>query len=279
MNPGDVAVYDILGKNIEKIVPGYRYLVSWKDLYATFGDFTDFTDNVVGAYSFVGELFVTETETFRPPPKPGAAVPQAPDVMDMMAGNNDQERERLKFSDYVTQGDLYRPWKSFKHPQYGDVEIGGWVKMSSRLPHPFMLNDLVHRNASAVLFAAAQTPAISLDVLPPERAGADLYKVRVRLVNGGSIPSFTHTAIQRKLHPQDQLKVSGAGVKVVAGGRVSGVPIETVAYKANKPELQFLQVPGDGKVEFEFLLSGKGEVTVAYQSVKAGKVAKTVTLQ
>ena len=41
-------VYDILGKNAEKIVPGYRYMVSWKDLYPTYGDFTDFTDNVVG---------------------------------------------------------------------------------------------------------------------------------------------------------------------------------------------------------------------------------------
>jgi hypothetical protein len=151
--------------------------------------------------------------------------------------------------------------------------------MSSRLPHPFMLNDLVHRNASAVLFAAAQTPVISLEVLPPVKAGADLYKVRVRVVNGGSIPSLTYNAVQRKLHPQDTLKVSGPAVKVVAGGRVSGVPIETVAYKANRPELQFLQVPGDGKLEFEFLVSGKGELTVAYQSVKAGKAAKTVTLQ
>ncbi len=279
MNASDVGVYDVLGKNIEKIVPGYRYLVSWKDLYATYGDFTDFTDNVIGAYSFVGELFVTESETFRPPPKPGAAAPQASEITDLMGGNTDQERERLKFSDYVTQGDLYRPWKPFKHPQFGDIEIGGWVKMSSRLPHPFMLNDLVHRNASAVLFAASQTPAISLDVLPPEKAGADLYKVRVRLVNSGSIPSLTYTAIQRKIHPQDQLTVSGAGAKVVAGGQVSGVPIETVADKANKPELQFVQVPGDGKVEYEFLVSGKGDVTVSYRSLKAGKVTKTVTLQ
>ena len=68
-------------------------------------------------------------------------------------------------------------------------------------------------------------------------------------------------------------------MKVLAGGRVSGVPIETVAYKPNRPELQFLQVPGDGKVEFEFLVSGKGEMTVAYQSQKAGKATRTVALQ
>jgi hypothetical protein len=279
MNPSDVGVYDLLGKNIEKIVPGYRYLVSWKDLYPTYGDFTDFTDNIVGSYGFVGELFVTESETFRPPPKPGASVAPAADIMDMMGAGNEQERERLKFNDNVAQGDLYKPWKPFKHPQFGDIEIGGWVKMSSRLPHPFMLNDLVHRNASAVLFAAAQTPAISLEVLPPVKAGADLYRIRVRVINGGSIPSLTYSAIQRKIHPQDMLKVSGPAVKVVAGGRVTGLPIETVTYKANRPELQFLQVPGDGKVEFEFLVSGKGDLTVAYQSLKAGKATKTVALQ
>ena len=49
--------------------------------------------------------------------------------------------------------------------RFGEIEIGGWVKMSSRLPHPFMLTDLVHRNASAVLFAASQTPDITLEVL------------------------------------------------------------------------------------------------------------------
>ena len=93
MNPSDVAVYDILGKNVEKIVPGYRYLVSWKDLYATYGDFTDFTDNVVGSYSFVGELFVSETETYRPPPKPGAAVaPADRRSMDMMMGGEQRRR-------------------------------------------------------------------------------------------------------------------------------------------------------------------------------------------
>jgi hypothetical protein len=57
------------------------------------------------------------------------------------------------------------------------------------------------------------------------------------------------------------------------------VPIESVAYKANRPELQFLQVPGDGKLEFEFLVSGKGGLTFFYQSLKAGKTTKTMALQ
>jgi hypothetical protein len=278
MNPADIGVYDILGKNAEKIVPGYRYLVSWKDLYPTYGDFTDFTDNIVGSYGFVGELFVVASETYREPPKPGAA-PRPEGESDLLGSSNEQERERLKFNDNVAQGELFKPWKPFKHPQFGDIEIGGWVKMSSRLPHPFMLNDLTYRNSSAVLFAAGQTPDVSLEILPPEKMGADLYKVRVRLVNANSIPSMTFNAVQRRIHRQDVLALSGKTVKIVAGGRVSGVPIESVAYKPNRPEVQLLQVPGNGKVEFQFVVSGKGELAVSYTSLKAGKASKTVALQ
>jgi Zinc carboxypeptidase len=275
MNPSDVAVYDILGKNAEKIVPGYRYLVSWKDLYTTNGDFADFTENLAGAYSFVGELFVSEAEMYRGPDE----KPQSPGGMDLMGNNPAQERERLKFSDNVVQGELYKPWKPFKHPQYGDIEIGGWVKMSSRLPHPFMLNDLVFRNASVVLFAAAQTPKISMDVFSIEKIGDALYRVRVRLANAHTIPSMSYGAVQKNLYPRDMLKVSGQGIKVIAGGALLDAYLDRVEYKAYRPELQMLQVPGSGKAEFQFLLSGKGSVTFDYTSRKAGKLTRTVELK
>ncbi len=226
MNPSDVSVYDILGKNAEKIVPGYRYLVVWKDLYTTTGDFTDFTYNLVGAYSFVGELFMSGSEVYRS----SGEKPQGPGEIDL-AGSA-QERERLKFSDNVVQGDLYRPWKAFRHPQYGDIEIGGWIKMSSRLPHPFMLNELVFRNASAVLFAAAQTPRISLDVFSIEKIGDELYRVRVRLANANAIPSMTYAAAQKNVYPRDILKASGPGVKIVAGARLMGADLGQVGCQA-----------------------------------------------
>jgi hypothetical protein len=275
MNAGDVAVHDVLGKAAEKIVPGYRYLISWKDLYPTNGDFTDFSYNIIGAYSFTGELFMPETETYR-----GASekAPEAAGGMEFMESPQ-QERERLKFNDNVVQGDLYRPWKPFKHPQYGDIEIGGWVKMSSRLPHPFMLNDLVFRNASAVMFAASQTPDISMEVFAVQPIGDGLYKVRVRLANAQAIPSMTFAAVQNKLFPRDVLKVSGPAVKVVAGGPLVDAYLDRVEYKTYRPEIQMLQVPGNGKAEFQFLISGKGIVTFAYTSRKAGKLTKTVELK
>jgi len=61
----DIQVYDYLGKQGERITPGYQYLVSWKDLYTTYGDFVEWMVGCNGAYGFVGELFQSSTETFK----------------------------------------------------------------------------------------------------------------------------------------------------------------------------------------------------------------------
>jgi len=269
----DIEVYDYLGKNNEMIVPGYRYLISWKDLYATYGDFTDFTDNIIGSYSFVGELYQSSTETYSPPGKTEAAEEE-----DFFRENRARSRERLKFNDHVAQGELYVDWKPYKHPTYGDIEIGGWVKMSSRLPHPFMLQDLVHRNAAAVMFSAEQTPEITMEIFEKTKVGKDLYRVRVRMANSKAIPSMTYSAVRKKLYPQDMLKVSGNGVKVVSGGRLTDVYSDRVTYKEHKPEIQFCQVPGFGKIEYQFLISGKGKVQFDFTSRKAKDVSKTIDL-
>ncbi|MDX9729942.1 MAG: M14 family metallopeptidase [Bacteroidales bacterium] len=270
---GDVAVYDYLGKNMEKIVPGYQYLISWKDLYSTYGDFTDFTNNLVGSYSLVGELYQPETETY------DGTLKRNEEGRSMFGEASESERQRLLFDDNVNQGELFKEWKAYKHPLYGDVEIGGWTKMSSRLPHPFMLQDLVHRNASSVIFAARQTPKITMDVFEVKKLGGDLWSIRVRLVNGGAIPSVTYETIQNKLYPIDKLSVAGRNAKVVSGGVLTDAWMNLVSYKEYRPEVQMCQVPGFGKVEYQFLVSGKGEIEIKYESRKAGAVSKVVALK
>ena len=270
---GDIAVYDYLGKNIEKIVPGYEYLISWKDLYSTYGDFTDFTNNLVGSYSLVGELFQPETETY------DGSFRREEQERSRFGEASESERQRLQFNDRVTQGELYSEWKPYKHPLYGDIELGGWVKLSSRLPHPFMLQDLVHRNASAVIFAARNTPKVTMDVFEVKKVSGDLWSVRVRRVNEGAMPSVTYETIQNKLYPPDVLSVTGRNAKVVSGGQLTEIYNGKADYKEYKPEIQLCQVPGSGKVEYQFLVSGRGDVEIKFASRKAGTVSKTVALK
>jgi hypothetical protein len=270
---GDLGVYDYIGENSEFIIPGYRYLLIWKDLYTTYGDVIGFSNNLVGSYGFVGELFMRGTQTYRPPERL-----QSGEVEDFFRDNTAQQKEMLQFNDNVVQGELYKEWEPYNHPVYGEIEIGGWKKMSSRLPHPFMLQDEVHRAASAVLFSIEQTPEVKMELFENKKVSGDLHRIRVRLTNSKAMPSITYQMVRNKLHPKDIITVTGRNATVVAGGEISDRYTDRVSYKEHKPWVQFTQVPGFGHVEYEFLVSGKGTVTIDYTSQKAGRRSLEVEL-
>jgi hypothetical protein len=282
-HPKDIEVYDHIGYQAERITPAYRYLIGWKDLYSTYGDFSEWMVMLHGTYGYVGELSATELETFKTYKESKKTKTPGEDDEDDSGGmfrpDPERERERLKFNDHVAHGQLFKSWKPFKHPTYGDIEIGGWVKFSSRLPAPFMIKDMVHRNASAVIFSAKHTPDVSMKVFEKKKIGENLYRIRVRLVNSTVMPTMSYLAQKNKLYPKDMLKVSGGGIDVVAGGAVKNPLRNEVDYKKHRPELQFLFVPGFGKTEYQFLVSGPGSVTIRYESRHAGKLSKTIKLE
>ncbi len=279
----DVEVYDFLGLQAERITPGYRYMISWKDLYPTYGDSMEFLAMLHGVYGFVGELFQEEAERFLTLKESAGQRREKPAGEDE-GGSYDfrrdraLEKERIRFNDHLAQGELYKPWRKFDHPAYGKIEIGGWVKMSSRLPAPFMLKDLAHRNAAAVIFSAKNTPEVSLEIIETQALGNGLTRVRTRLANAKAIPTMSYQAQKNKLYPKDTLILGGAGLTIVAGGEIQDIYLHKVAFKEFRPELQLLAVPGFGKVEHEFLVAGSGTLTITYRSRHAGRISKTVAL-
>jgi hypothetical protein len=50
-------------------------------------------------------------------------------------------------------------------------------------------------------------------------------------------------------------------------------------FQKYKPEVHSLVVPGFGKVEHQFLVEGKGEITIQYECQHAGKIKKAVELK
>ncbi|MEN8153243.1 MAG: M14 family metallopeptidase [Acidobacteriota bacterium] len=278
---GDVQVYDYLGNQAERIVPNYRYLIGWKDLYTTYGDFGEWMTMLWGTYNFVGELYTHDPEAFQTigERKKRAKLKENEDSKAMFRGNIEKDRERLKFDDNLNQGKFFKEWKHYKHPVYGDIEIGGWVKMSTRVTPPFLLKDLVHRNASAVLFSAKHTPEISIKISNPKKIGKNLYRIRTALVNSKAMPTMSYHAKYKKLYTEDFLKVSGKGIKVIAGGLLQDKYRDKVIYKEYRPEIQFFTIPGFSKIDFQFLISGKGKVIFKYKSRHGGKIVKTIDLK
>ncbi len=282
----DIAVYNYLGQQSERIIPGYRYLLSWPAVSSTYGDFTEWMVMINGCYGFVSELYMTEQEQFRTIAENKLAEalktisPEKEEEPQYEAfDRNKLDRERLKFNDHVAQGELFKPWKPFKHPTYGDIEIGGWVKLSTRLPAPFMLKELVHRNAMTIIFSARNTPEITMEVFEIQKSGQNLYRIGVRLANQKAIPTMSYHAQRVNLYPKDMLTVSGKDIKVAAGGEIRDVYTDDVSYKEYRPEIQFFAIPGFGKVEYRFLVSGAGVVEITYSSRHAGKITRPVQLK
>jgi len=273
----DLAVYDYIGKQAERITPGYRYLITWKDLYTVQGDSVEWLTAIMGVYGFVAEVFQVNTETFT-----GASEKPARDASEpglAATSGSASERERIKFNDHLVQGELFKPWTPFNHPTYGDIEIGGWVKMSSRLSAPFMIRDMVHRNAMVVIFSAKHLPEVALEVTDVTSMGENLYRIRTRLTNPRAVPTMSHYAQKVNLYPKDTLRIAGEQAKTIAGGVLTDRYRDQVTFKKEKPEIQFLVVPGFGKIEHQFLVEGTGDVTISYESRHGGKLTETVGLE
>ena len=85
-------------------------------------------------------------------------------------------------------GAQFVPWKPVKHPLYGEIEVGGFVKQSQRVPPPFLIEELCHRNAAFVVYHADQMPRVVWDEVKVEPLGAETFSVTASVRNTRSHP-------------------------------------------------------------------------------------------
>ncbi len=262
--PSDAAVYDYLGGEGEKIVPHYRYIVGFKDMYTTHGDFDEWMFSNMGIFGFVGELFMSRQEQYR---KPDDKDREKESEHDYYGGVPSEEKH--KFDDIVNQGTMFRDWKKFQHPQLGEIEIGGWKQFTTRIPPKFMLPELVHRNAAMILFTAGHTPSVKLELIEKKSLGDNLYRIRVRVSNERALPTLSALAQRRDLTRKDILKIGGNGLEVVSGGIIQDLHLNRVNTVEYRPEMIFTSVPSFGKTEVQWIVRGNGKATVTFDSIKA----------
>lgn len=270
----DINVYDFLGKEGEKILPGYKYIIGGQDMYTTHGDFDEWMFSNNGIFGFVGELFMSEQERYRPPKDDKEA--EIEEDNSYYGGTSGEER--LKFNDFVTQGAMFKDWTKFNHPQFGEIEIGGWRKFTTRIPPTFMIQELVHRNSALVLMAARHAPVVKVELIEVKSLGNDLRRVRVRLINPNAIPTLSNRAISKKIVRQDMVTISGSGFEVVSGGILEDIHYNRVSYVEYRPHMIFTSVPSFGTREIQWIVKGKGKAKIEYNSIKASNQSLSIDL-
>ena len=183
--------------------------------------------------------------------------------------NRVSQDERQKFSDFVAHGTLHKPWQKHKHPQFGTVEIGGFRKFSTRINPAFMLPELVHRNASLVIFVAQHAPEVQLEVIRVDKLKDGLHRIRIRVSNNNALPTLSQRALNNKLIPRDVIRIGGPKLKTVSGGVVLDPILDTIEYREYQPHKLFVRVPGFGATTVQWVVYGNGNPMVHFESVKA----------
>ena len=257
--PGsDLKAYDLIAKEGEKLLPGYKYSIQWRDLYTVHGGATDHFYNLMGALSFTNEMY-----------NPPADFDKDGDITD---------EELMKFNDLLSLGRQWVDWHSYDHPQYGKIEVGGYKREVGRVPEAWALEDETHRSNAFVLLHAWHLPKLSLGDASVEKVRDGLWKVTVPVLNERAIPTMTSVAEKGKLHRQDVATVTGG--KVLASGLVDDPYLDKITLQDHRPErLMVPGVPGLSTRLLFFLVQGGGEITVQYDSLKGGKAAKKIALR
>ena len=262
----DVRAYDYVAERGEMMLPYYRYMVIWKDLYTVYGGFIDFTYDALGIYSFSNELWSSQ-QYYNEAWKEEGPVPQ--------------EQRMLFYNDRLGMGAWYVDWHEVDHPQYGKVEVGGWVKYFNRVTPPFMLQELSHRNAMFALFHAEQMPRVEMGEVAVERISGDTYRVTATAKNVRALPTRSDAARVNRIGLPDFFQIAGDGITVEAGGFASGMLEERMTMVERRPEKLAVErgIDGMGSVTASWIVTGRGRITVTYESTKGGSDSRTFELR
>ena len=268
----DIRVYDEIGETGERMLPYYDYLVIWRGLYTVHGGSIDWTNDGLGIISFSNELWN------------GGQYFNSPLLQEQQSGDSpiSGQQSRYFFDDLLEFGDQYVDWAPFDHPVYGQVEMGGWHKLSSRVNPRFMSMELFHRNMAFTLYHADMMPMMSMGETTVELVSGDLYRVRVDVRNERLIPTITVKGQQNNVVRPDVLSVEG-DVNIVAAGWVADKNRPGPTQMIDQSELDRILIrsgaPGRYTRTIEYLGRGSGSMTIEYSSLKGGSARTTVQLR
>lgn len=260
----DVRVYDEIAKLGEQLLPYYRSMVIYRDLYTVHGGFVNWTAEGLGIFSFTNEMW-NESKFFQ---RDGAFD----DEREWVA------RDRLRF------GLTFKDYTELDHPTLGKVLVGGPNKWDSRTTPTFLLEEECHRNFAFTMVHAGAMPELKVRRTAAARVRTGLWSVSVEIENEELIPTRSGYAAQKKIGSPDLLLcLPPAGGAVVAGGPLDRFDDKQLAAVRHEPDrLQVNRgIPGKGSRAFRFLVGAPDGSAIKFRYVaeKATDLAFDVVLQ
>jgi zinc carboxypeptidase len=260
---GDDRVMREIGERGTKILPLYRNLVIWKDLYTVYGGEVNFAYETLGIYAYTNELWTRSNYHRRAP-------------------GGDARDDRMFFEDNVEFGARYAPWKPFDHPTLGPIELGGWRKETNRVAPSFMIEEMLHRNAAFVLFHANEMPLVVADEASITDLAGGFRAVTATFRNDRIFPTRSAQSALKKIGAPDRVTFTGPeNLSVISVGVVSprtGRVDDPKIKRAGRFDVEN-GIAGNAAVTLRWVVRGTGKAKITYASEKGGSVSLDIDLR
>jgi hypothetical protein len=275
MNQEDLAIYRQIGEWGEKI-GGYPMVSGFEEFIyepekPIYGDITDFIYHTRGAIAYACELW----DLFA---RLGIERPKKKFVDYYSHLTRDDLLKLAKLDREQNKGRMFRPWKRFKHPQLGEVEIGGIAQLVGLNNPPYeILPEVCQRQSAVYLRVAAMAPSLEMDVRLAQG------RLEIDVANTGYLPSYVLDSA-KKLTPDP-----GVFVEVEPLGGV------TIDPRDARNEVGHLEGWGRGLFnEYIFYqrsrgsvsrrtvsvpIRGTGRVRVRAKGLRVGEVVKEIAVE
>jgi hypothetical protein len=270
MDQGDLAIYEQVEEWTKKftgyaVVSGYHEFLYEPDKPLK-GDLTDYAYHQRGALAYVVELWDLFDQVGLERKKP---------FVDRYSKlTRDDIRKIAVFDREHNKGRVFKAWRKAKHPQLGDVEVGGFDPRVGIWNPPFeKLAKTCDDQSAAFLRVASLAPRIVVEVVSKQKLGSHT-KVELRVANRGYLGSYGLPSARKLPHAEQlRLTVSAGKAQVVApssevdlghlegwgGGLYGGASIFSPWTRGNSNE-RFVTL----------VLAGSGEVKVKVGSARVG---------
>ena len=255
-NAEDVSVYDAIANKGAELIPGYRYLVVYKDMYSVYGGELDWFYGGRGIFTYSNELWTPSL------------------MFNKEATRGSQDESSFQFDRFLLFQDAFIDWHEYDHPQYGKIEIGGFKKNFGRAHPGFLLESDAHRNMAFTIYHGYHTPKLQIDSIAEKSLGDGLREITAIISNERLMPTHSSHDLKFKIERPDHITLTGP--KVLAGMLVENADLGLTTEQTNNPAtIEVKNIPGQGVVTVRWIIQGTGKYTITVDSKKGGVVKKS----
>ena len=173
------------------------------------GDLTEYAYHQRGALAYVIELWDIFTQIGMKQMKP---------FVDVYTHLERKDFEALaKWDAEVNKGRVFKAWRKVKHPQLGEVEVGGLDPRVGISNPPFeKLPEVCEQQSAAFLRVAALVPRVDVEV-KQERLAGGLTRIDLRIVNRGYLGTYGLASARKLPHSEPlRLAIECEGLRLAA---------------------------------------------------------------